>query len=166
MTQPPVDPFEKPEQPGETGQQPPNPYEPNQPPGYGQPPYGQPTYSQPTYGQPTYGQPAYGYGQAPGYPPLQDHPRSTTALVLGLVGLIGTFVICLPVLLGPFAWWIGAKTRKEIDAGPGQYGGRGQATAGMVLGIITTVILILAVLGLILIIGLAASGSLDETSTY
>lgn len=179
MTQPPVDPFQKPEQPEQPGEQPPqqaNPYEPNQQPTYGQPPpYGQPTYGQPTYGQPLYGQPTYpqqppgppvyGYGGMPGQAPPPDHPRATTALVLGLVGLIGTFVCGLPVFLGPFAWWIGAKARKEIDASPSQYGARGQATAGMVLGIITTVFLILGLLVIALVIVLAATGNLDDTNT-
>jgi len=186
MTQPPVDPNQQPDDagsgdeptpargddwlskpaPGQASPQPPpyqNPYEPT---GYGQQPYGQPGYGQQPSGQPGYAQQPYGYGAAPGYPaPLQDHPRSTTALVLGLVGLIGTFTFCLPVFLGPFAWAIGAKARREIDAQPGRYSGRGQAVAGMVLGIITTVVLIVSLLLVVLLIVLAATGNLDESSS-
>ena len=43
--------------------------------------------------------------------------------------------------------------RKEIDAAPGQYSGRGLATAGWVLGIISVVLLVLAVV--FVIIGVA-----------
>ena len=159
MTQPPVDPSRTPGPGDEQPPQPqpyPNPYEPVPPPSYGQP--------QPPYGQPTYGQPGYGYGGAPGFAPAPDHPRATTALVLGLVGLVGTFACGLPVLLGPVAWWIGAKARGEIDASPGRYGGRGQATAGMILGIITTVLLVLSLALLALLVFLAATDNIHYVS--
>ena len=83
--------------------------------------------------------------QPPGYPPggsvhqAPEHPRSTTALALGVLGL----ALC-PVL-GPVAWWVGRKTVAEIDASGGRYGGRGAAQAGYVLGIVGTVLLGLAV---------------------
>ena len=48
----------------------------------------------------------------------------------------------------PFAWWIGAKAVKEIDADPARYGGRGEAMAGKVMGIIGTVLLILGILAI------------------
>lgn len=153
MTQPPVDPYEPPQEPP---QEPPAPY---------QNPY-EPAGQQPGF-SPTYGQAAYGYRGTPGHPqPVAppDHPRSTTAMVLGLVGLIGTFTFCLPVFLGPFAWAIGAKARKEIDANPGQYGGRGQAVAGMVMGIVTTVLLIGCLLLVAMLIVLVATGHLDSAS--
>ncbi len=70
------------------------------------------------------------YAQAP------DHPRATTALVLGILAL----VLC--GLLGPFAWSIGRSTMHEIDASGGRWGGRGQAQAGYVLGIVATVLLL------------------------
>ncbi|MDX6326855.1 MAG: hypothetical protein QOK15_3209 [Nocardioidaceae bacterium] len=139
--QPPYDP----NQPG-YGQQPPS--DPNQP-GYGQqpPPYDP---SQGGYGQqpPSYDPNQGGYGQAPppmgGYAPPQNHPRAVTALVLGILG-----VVCCSIL-APFAWAIGKKAVNEIDASGGRYGGRGQAQAGYILGIIGTVLLILGLLFLIL----------------
>jgi hypothetical protein len=103
------------------------PYDPNQPYGYGQ----------------------GGYGQVPppppgGYAQPENHPRATTALVLGILGLV-----CCSIL-APFAWSIGKKAVNEIDASGGRYGGRGQAQAGYILGIIGTVLLILGVLFMVL----------------
>lgn len=112
---------------------------------YGQPPTGQPPYGQPAYGQAPYGQPAYGHPSM-GYAP--DHPKATTALVLGILGM----VVC--GLLAPFAWRIGKRTLDEIDGSHGQLGGRGTAQAGYVLGIIGTVLLLLGVLAGLLVMGL------------
>ena len=122
--------------------------------GYGQGGYGQGGYGQGGYGQGGYGQGGYGYPPAPGgagpvYAP--DHPRSTTALVLGILSL----VLC--GLLGPFAWVIGKRTVDEIDSSGGQYGGRGTAQAGYVMGVIGTILLALGLLALVLIGGLAAT---------
>lgn len=96
----------------------------------------------------------------PGYPVARpDHPRATTALVLGIIG-----IAACPVL-GPFAWSIGGKAVKEIDASGGAYGGRGQAQAGYIMGIIGTVLLglyvLLVALWLILIViaGVASTTS-------
>ena len=77
-------------------------------------------------------------GAYPGYAaygPPPNHPQAVTAFVLGLVGL----VVCTPVGIGGLV--IGGRVRKEIDAAPGQYSGRGLATAGWVLGIISVVLL-------------------------
>ena len=119
-------------------------------PGYGQQPYGQPGYGQPGYGQQPYGQPGYGgppgaYGQ-----PLPTHPSATTAMVLGLVGLAG-IVLCggLTLVLSPFAWVMGGRAVKEIDAQPGRYAGRDQAQGGRIMGIVGTVLLVLGVLAII-----------------
>ncbi len=135
------------------------PQQPNQP--YGQqPPYGQPQYGQPQYGQPQppYGapQPGYGYGQ----PALPNHPSATTALVLSLIGLAGiAFCGGLTLVLSPFAWRIGSTAVREIDANPGAYGGRDQANAGRIMGIIGTVLLALGVLLLIGFITLVVASS-------
>ncbi len=82
-----------------------------------------------------------------GYPPYRpDHPRATLSLVLGLVALVACSV------LGPFAWVTGKRTLDEIDASGGAWGGRGAAQAGYVLGIVATVLLGLAVVGLLLML--------------
>ncbi len=95
----------------------------------------------------------------PGYPVVRpDHPRATTSMVLGILGL----VICS--ICAPFAWSIGGKAVKEIDASGGAYGGRSQAQAGYVMGIIGSVLLGLTVVGVVLwliavIIGVASSAT-------
>jgi hypothetical protein len=120
-----------------------DPYDPNQPPGEQpwsgdqgqQPPHGQ----QPPGGfasyPPPYAPPVQGgYGQQP-----ENHPNATTALVLGIVG-----IICCS-LTAPFAWVMGKKAMDEIDASGGRIGGRGSAQAGYVLGIVGTILLVLAI---------------------
>ncbi|MGH3443923.1 MAG: DUF4190 domain-containing protein [Nocardioidaceae bacterium] len=85
--------------------------------------------SYPPPGYPSQGYPPQGY-----YRP--DHPKATTALVVGIVGL----VVCGGVI-SPWAWIEGRRAVREIDASGGAYGGRGQAQAGLVLGIVGTVLL-------------------------
>lgn len=163
------------------GQAPPPPA----PPAYGQPPYQQPSYGQPQYGQPAYGQPAYGqpaYGQ-PAYgqpawagagspysafsPPRADHPQSTTAMVLGIVGLAAGFLFCgVGFVVSPFAWAIGRRSLKDISASQGQLGGESQARSGMIMGIIGTVLLILALALLALfVVGIATSSTSGDFSS-
>lgn len=121
------------------------------------PPYEAYPAGQPLYGPPQPGQ--YGaYG--PAQPTAPEHPQATTAFVLGLVALIGGFFCALPLFVGPFAWVTGARARREIDQAPYRHSGRDRATAGMVMGMVATGLLILAVLviGLaILVIGLSFS---------
>ena len=134
--------------------EPQNPYDPYPPQGPQQPPYGQPQYGQPQYGQPQYGQPQ---GSPPvGYAP--DHPKATTSMVLGILGI----VLC--GLIAPFAWRIGKRTMNEIDASNGQLGGRGTAQAGYIMGIIGTVLLALAVLATILVLGLATITAVSSST--
>ncbi|HLN77151.1 MAG TPA: DUF4190 domain-containing protein [Nocardioidaceae bacterium] len=120
------------------------------------PPQGTP----PSQGQP-YPQAPSGY---PGHVPVQyapDHPRAVTSLVLGILGI----VLC--GVLAPFAWSIGSKTLKEIDASNGMVGGRGAAQAGYILGIVGTVLLVIyaiaAVFYVIFMISLVGGG---VTSRY
>jgi hypothetical protein len=79
-------------------------------------------------------------------------------MVLGILGL------ALCGLLAPFAWVIGGKTVKEIDAHPGAYSGRGEANAGKIMGIVGTCLIILSVVVLVplFVIGIVA-GSSDST---
>ncbi len=140
-------------------------------PAYGQPTTpvpGQPTYTEPTYTEPGYpDQPRPGspYGEPGTYastpysaaptpypvapygtqfaPPLPDHPQAQLSLILGILGVIGVTV------LSPFAWAIASKARKEVAANPGVYSATGNLTAGWVLGIIGTVLLGLALVGIL-----------------
>jgi len=92
----------------------------------------------------------------PPYRPPQDHPQATTALILGIVGV----VVCQVV--APFAFHLGRKAMREIDASGGTIGGRGNAQAGYVLGIVGTVLLgltVLFVVGYGIFIALAIASS-------
>ena len=154
-----------PQYPGQGSEPPSNPYGSAETSSYGTPPthapYGAPgepptqpyaaqphdPQGQPPYGQAPYGQPdqPYGYGYAT--PP--PHPSSTTAMVLGLVSLIGLFICVVPIVMAPFAGVTGGRVVKAIDAEPGRWSGREQAQAGRIMGMIGTAILVLIVLALI-----------------
>lgn len=125
---------------------------------------------QPTDGpqQPAPGQPAPGWGSVPpppGAPPAGPpqqwgstpprHSGATTALVLGILGL------ALCQLLAPVAWYVGGQAVKEIDAAPWSYSGRSEANAGRIMGIIGTVLIILAVL---VVLGFIATAVTFSTS--
>ena len=145
------------------GQQPPSP-------GYGQPPYGQqppPPYGQqpPNWGSayppPQYPPPGYGYPYPQvGQPP--KHGQATAAMVFGIVSLAGLVTCLLPILLAPVAWILGAKAVKEIDANPTAYSGRSEASAGKIMGIIGSCLLVVAVLGVVALIIIDANGGFDD----
>ncbi len=138
------------------GDQPPYPAQPPQGypaqpyPGQPYPPQGypaQPHPGQPYPAQPYPGQP-YGYRRP-------DHPKATTALVLGLVAVVGAVAFAgLTLVVSPFAWVVGHRARREIRASGGYYGGESNATAGMVLGIIGTILLVLGILAVIALIAI------------
>lgn len=121
---------------------------PSQPPGYGSPGYPPQLYAGPAYGPP--GQPPLAPYQAVVPPPT--HGRGLASMILGIVSLVLCFGYGIGLLGSPIAWWLGAKSLKEIDAVPGQYSGRGMAQAGQILGIIGTVLLGLYLLALIAIL--------------
>jgi hypothetical protein len=86
----------------------------------------------------------------------QEDSQATTILVLGILAL----VLCQ--VLGPFAWVMGNKELAGIDAGRRAPENRGTAQAGRILGIISTVLLIVGI-GFLVIFGfiavIAAAGS-------
>ena len=104
-----------------------------------------------------------------GYPPayggvLPDHPSAGLAMGLGITGLIGIVFCQLLLFAAPFAWAIGGKAVREIDAQPGRYGGRDKAQAGRVMGIIGTVVLGLGLLALVVVIVVAVAASTNSPS--
>ncbi len=109
------------------------------------------------------------YPVAPGQPGrVPDHPKATTALVVGLIALVGGLVCAVPLLAGPWAWVIGRRAVRQIDAEPTRFGGRGVAMAGYVLGVIATILLLLGIIafvGLIALLVAAPSGSFSEGGT-
>lgn len=95
------------------------------------------------YGPP--GQPGYpGY---PGYrPEPPKHPQAVTVLVLGILGI----VVC--GVCGPFAWSMGARAEREMQAQPGRWSGSTEITVGKILGIVSTALLALGVLVIVLLL--------------
>ena len=92
--------------------------------------------------------PQYGAPQPPYGGPPPNHPRATLILVLGILS-----IPCCGLFTGIPAIILGRSALAEIDAAPGQYGGRGQVNAGYICGIIGTV---LSVLGIIVNIAIRA----------
>ena len=96
---------------------------------------------------------------APPPPPNQPNRANAEgaipALILGIIGL----VFC--PLVAPFAWFLGRKAERLVDASNGTLTGRGEATAGKILGIVACVLMIL---GIILLIVLIAVGSSIDSS--
>ena len=92
----------------------------------------------------TWGTPPPLYGATPS---LREHPQSGTVLVVGLISLFA-------IVTGPFAWAMGSKARAEVASG--RYAPSTALTLGWALGIVTTVLLLMAVLG----IGVALAGFL------
>ena len=102
------------------------------------------------------GQTAGQTAERPAQQPLPDgpvqHPKADRAYALGLLSFVGALFV-LPVLLGPYAWYLGLRTRREIDRDPARWKGRGQATAGAwlgaaasaLLGLLVAVVVVVAV---------------------
>jgi hypothetical protein len=103
-------------------------------PAYGQPGYGQPAYGQPGYGQPGYGQPAYGYGYPP---PPRTNGKAMWSMIAGIVSI---FFCYLGLLIGPVAIVLAVQGKKDIKRSNGAETGDGMATAGLITGIVGTVV--------------------------
>jgi hypothetical protein len=132
---PPGDPFGEPSAPRPSGSQPPDPF--------GSPPAGEPAAEAPWR------------GPAPpadlSAPPARANAGGAIpALVLGILSV----VFC--PLCAPFAWYFGLRAERLVDESGGVLSGRGEATAGKILGIVMT---ILMTLGILLLIVLLAVGS-------
>ncbi|MFB3894756.1 MAG: DUF4190 domain-containing protein [bacterium] len=87
--------------------------------------------------------------------PEKASSKATTALVLGILG-----IVCCGVI-APFAWYIGSAELKQIKAGLSSQAGKGFAQAGMIMGIIGSVLLVLTIIFMIfyfvMFAGLAAT---------
>ncbi|MFD3703439.1 DUF4190 domain-containing protein [Nocardia sp. NPDC058658] len=97
----------------------------------------------------------------PGYyqrPP--EHPQATTVLILGALG------VAFCGFCAPFAWIKGRSVLAEIDASGGQLGGRSQASAGHVMGIVGTVLLGIMLLTMVGAVALMIIGANAESSSY
>ena len=85
----------------------------------------------------------------------QNPNRATFILVFGILGL----VLCMP--LGIVAWVMGNTDLKEMDAGRMDASGRGLTQAGKILGMVSVILAIVAVviwlLMVFLMVGAAAA---------
>ncbi len=92
--------------------------------------------------------PAVTQYQPPVFPgATRDHPQTTTVLVLGVCSL----AVC--GVVGPFAWVMGNRALREIDASQGQLTGRDMVNIGRILGMVGTILTGLAlVLGLVVFV--------------
>ena len=86
-----------------------------------------------------------------------DNKRALWSLILG----IASIVLCC-YILGPFAWYMGRNEVKAIDAGQSAKENRGMALAGMILGIIGTVLLVLSLIWIVFFGGLTMIGAMSE----
>ncbi|MFD1826633.1 MULTISPECIES: DUF4190 domain-containing protein [Mumia] len=122
----------------------------NEPPSYNPPPGG------------GYGGPPPGYNPPPGGDPYGVPPQTSNkaiwALVTGLLGLLCCGVIGIAGII------LGNQAKAEIEASQGRLTGTGMAKAGFILGIVS---IVLTVLGVLLYVGLFATGAIDaESGTY
>lgn len=115
-------------QPQPPGQQPPQPF--------GSPPENPPPGFDPYGTQQSQQQYAPYYRQMGGY--YAKASNASTILILGIVGL----VVCAPC--GIAAWIMGKQTLTDMDRGQMDPRDRGMANAGMICGIIATVLMVLA----------------------
>jgi type II secretory pathway pseudopilin PulG len=89
-------------------------------------------------------QPVYG-GYRPNYQPGGYHNAATddgpakTAMILGILSL----TVC--GFFAPFAFFKGLKAKRRIEARPLEYGGESMATAGMVMGGISSFFLVVTI---------------------
>ena len=97
------------------------------------------SYQPPPYGGPPPGQyPPPGYGG--GYSAPRTNQKAVWSLVTGILGLL-----CCG-LVGIAGVVLGSAAKREIDASGGYQTGRGMAQAGFVLGILSLVWMVVAVL--------------------
>lgn len=75
---------------------------------------------------------------------VPNDSQAMLALILGILGVVCCWI------LGPVAFFIGNASLNRINASNGTLGGSGLAQAGRILGIIGTIILALAILGVVI----------------
>ena len=95
---------------------------------------------------------------------------ATTALVLGITGMIGFLCCqCLQVV-SPVAWYLGHQELKAIREGRSSAAGESSAKTGMILGILGTALFVVMMLVIFLWIflfgGLAVIGALVESTRH
>ena len=111
-------------------------------------------YAQP-YSQPYGAAPQAPWGPAAAY----AHPRGTLVLVLGILS-----IVVAPVF-GPFAWVMGRKALREVDAAPHATSNRSTLQAGTILGIIGTVLMVIGLLAIVAFVSFVMIASVGVEAT-
>ena len=98
---------------------------------------------------PPYSSPTPPSNQPPSYypPPVQYVPMAVTpsrpnaegAVASMVLGIVSMFLSCFGWITGIIAIVLAAKAMKQINDSSGQFGGRGMAITGLVLGILAVV---------------------------
>lgn len=89
------------------------------------------------------------------------------AMIVGIVSLALGFLACGVGLLGsPVALVMGLRSKRRIDASGGALRGRGNAQTGFVLGLIGTILLVLALLAVLLVIALIVTNAPEISHGY
>lgn len=118
---------------------------------YGQQQYGQQPYGQQPYGRQPYGQPPYGVDEMPG------KGKATAALVLGIIGVIGAFLMPFVGLICSIIALVMASQAKR----QGYIGGA--AKAGKILGIIGLVLaIVFFVLAVVIGVAIVSSPEMQQ----
>ena len=94
----------------------------------------------------------------PFQPPMSGGGQDQTMAVVSLICGIAGFVICQ--LVAPVALVTGFMARKKAQENPQQFGGEGLALAGMILGGIGTLLLLLILVWVVLAFGSVAIGNM------
>lgn len=84
-----------------------------------------------------------------GAPAPKASNQALTSLILGICS-----ILCCQIL-GPIAWYLGSQEGKAIREGRSSPAGDGLAKAGMILGIVGTVLLVLSFIWIFFMGGMA-----------
>ena len=114
-----------------------------QPPQYQPPQYQQPQYQQPQYQQPQFQQPQYQHAQ---YQPPQ-YQQAAGSNSLAIASLVASLIslLVLPIILAPVGIICGHVALSQINRT--NQGGRGKATAGLIVGYISLLYGVVVVMG-------------------
>ena len=80
--------------------------------------------------------PTWGHPWPAPVPPRPAAPGSTAGLVIGIVALAGGFVLLLPLVIAPIAWYLGARAHRRAEREPDLWRPGGPAKTAMVLGMV------------------------------
>jgi uncharacterized protein DUF4190 len=86
--------------------------------------------------------------------PGQPQSASTQAILSLVLGILSIVTCC--GILGPIAWYLGSQEQKAIREGRAPAAGEGIAKAGLILGIIGTICMVMWILWIFLWGGMAA----------